>query len=353
MFTIRIMYATDSILTFSFPMGQWLGARFRFSFLMPVVLLALMWRLQSPGWGLLAGLIILYSILLHEIAHVIVARINGGDAEEIIIWPLGGLIPVLPGIGPSAALSTFAAGPLANLIVACFCMYPLYFSGDLMPLLNPFAEFTILENHSVAETSLRMAFLVNWSLALLNLLPVLPMDGGHYLRSFLSGRYSDSETLDILLRFGLAGSMVGVLAGFVLNVSGVVALSAFVLILHLHATMRPTQTRTRDESFLGYDFSEGYTSLDRTSPEWAESESESESGDVDQQDDFTRTGILERWKSRREEERQRREFEERQMEERQLDAILEKLHSHGTDSLTTMELHLLNRASQRLRQRNI
>lgn len=348
MFTICHMYATDSILTFSFPMGNWLGARFRLSFLMPVLLLAVMWRLQSPWWGLLAGVVTLYAILLHELAHVVVARLTGGDAEELVIWPLGGLVPVQPGYGLYAPLWAAAAGPAANLVVALCCMYPLHVLGELLPLLNPFGEFAVGSNETLGRAALRMVFLANWCLVLFNLLPVLPLDGGQVVRWFLSLRFTEAETRDILLRFGLAGSIVGVLAGFVLDVSGLVALSCFVLVLHIHEAVRSYQAATRDESFMGYDFSEGYTSLDRTSPDW----SEAEPGDPEQQDDFARTSILERWKSRREEERARREAEERQLEEQQLDAILSKLHLQGRDALSAAELHVLDRVSLRLRQKN-
>ena len=65
------MYSTDGILTFSFPLGQWLGARVRVSFLLPVLLLAMMWRLQDLPWGMVAGILLLYSLLLHELAHLI------------------------------------------------------------------------------------------------------------------------------------------------------------------------------------------------------------------------------------------------------------------------------------------
>ncbi len=315
---------------------------------MPVVLMAVMWRLYSLSWGLLAGVVILYTIMLHELAHVLMARLTGGDADDVIVWPLGGLIPVQPGPGLAAAFYASVAGPAANLLLALFCMYPLYSSGELLPLLNPFAGFTVGENDTVAQTAVRMAFVANWCVALINLLPVLPLDGGHLLRAFLGRRFSDPETRDILLRIGLAGSLIGMLAGFVLDVSGVVALSAFVLVLHIHEAVRSYQPPARDESFMGYDFSEGYTSLDRSSPDW----NEAEAGDTEQQDDFARTGILERWKSRREEERQRREEEERQQEEKQMDAILEKLHTQGRDALNASELHVLDRASQRLRRRN-
>ena len=355
---------------------------------MPVLLIALMWRLQSASYGVLAGLVVLYSVLLHEVAHLLAARGTGGDMEDVILWPLGGLSPARPGKGPWSAALVALAGPLASFLVALGCAIPLQTAGELTPLLSPFAEFNVnspetpvahtspegqpgTANDGTAEvrdrarpagelpqgpgkvaeswsmTVLRMTFAANFWLAAVNLLPFLPMDGGCMLRWFLALRYSEIEVRDLVLRCGLVASLSGLLGGFIFDLSGVVALSAFVLVLHIHESLQSSPAAPmRDESFLGYDFSEGYTSLDRSVPDFSEPEESLE------QDDFTRTGILDRWRSRREEERLRRETAERERDEQQLDAILEKLHTLGRESLNTAELHLLDRVSARFRQRN-
>ena len=346
------MYATNSILTFSFPAGRWLGARFRLSFLMPVVLLALMWRLQSPLLGLLGGVILLSAILLHEIAHLFVARLTGGDAEELVLWPLGGLRPVQPGFTDRSAVGSHLAGPVANLIVAAFLISPLHQVGELMVLLNPFANFVVHDNEAIMLTSLRMAFVANWCLAVFNLIPLLPLDAGHLLRWFLSLRFEEIETRDLLLRLGLVGSLLGLLAGFVFDISGVTALSAFILVLHIHEAMLMHQQAVPapDDSFMGYDFSEGYTSLENADAEWSGQDRE-ELVDNRTAEGSLQSGLLERWKNRRANERQRREIQQRMSDQQRLDSILEKLHDQGRDSLSDEELLILNRVSQRLREK--
>ncbi len=144
------------------------------------------------------------------------------------------------------------------------------------------------------------------------------------------------------MRVGLVASLFGILAGFVFDISSLVALSAFLLVLPVHEMSQWTPAPVADDSFLGYDFSEGYTSLDRSDEKSIEDEHEDPA-----------FGILDRWKARREEERSLRDQEERQHEAAQLDLILDKLHTHGRESLTSRELSLLNRVSARLRQRNI
>ncbi|MFO0427631.1 MAG: metalloprotease [Planctomyces sp.] len=336
---------------------------------MPVLLLAVMWRLESITWGLIAGAVILYSLLIHEIAHVLTARALGGDIDEVIIWPLGGLGPVEPGHRLAAPFWISLAGPAANLLVAMLCVYPLSLSGQLQSLLNPLNGFELVPaaamtaglsgsqlttgavwpQSEIVTAVLRMTFLVNWGLVLLNLLPVSPVDGGQMLRWFLSLRFSDPEARDFMLRLGLVAGLIGLIGGFIVDESSVTALSAIILIVHLQEGARRTElqsTRVRETSFLGYDFSAGYTSLAASSSDWPEPDTDENAiGTAGE-------GLLERWRARRDEERMRREEEDRQREEEQVDVILEKLHLSGRSALSSAELRLLAQFSERLRQRN-
>ena len=69
-------------------------------------------------------------------------------------------------------------------------------------------------------------------------------------------------------------------------------------------------------------------------------------------DDDIADRVIDRWKNRRALERDLRERELEQCEHDELDRVLEKLHILGRNALTTAELHLLNRMSARLRQKN-
>jgi len=235
-----------------------------------------------------------------------------------------------------------AAGPLASLLIASLTGWALQQQGLLTGLLNPFGPFDLRGSEGLGGSLLRITFFANWCLILFNLIPVCPLDAGQALYSFLNLRFTEVETRDILLRLGLVVSLSGLLAGFVFDVSSLTALSAFLLVLHIHEATHWFHSSEPDESFMGYDFSEGYTSLDRSDDA------------VDERiDEEIGHGILERWKARREEEKLRREAEERQLEEQQLDLILDKLHTHGKEALSARELNVLNRVSARLRQRHI
>ena len=84
---------------------------------------------------------------------------------------------------------------------------------------------------------------------------------------------------------------------------------------------------------MGYDFSQGYTSLERNEPSRPE----------------RRPGLLQRWKEKRRMEKQRRDRQEQEHVAQQLDAILEKVHARGIESLSEAERRVLDSASSRLR----
>ena len=89
--TIAAMSPTDTILKFGLRIGRISGAPVRVSFLFVVVAAALIWRLNDVALGTIISLVLLGSVLTHEIAHLVVARSTAGDLDELDLWPLGGL----------------------------------------------------------------------------------------------------------------------------------------------------------------------------------------------------------------------------------------------------------------------
>ena len=120
--------------------------------------------------------------------------------------------------------------------------------------------------------------------------------------------------------------------------SPVVFVGGVLLAVNLVLLFEEQTSELLDDSFLGYDFSEGYTSLDRSAPDDAAPRTE-------------RLSPLQRWRELR---RLRREQDERQQQadaERQLDDLLAKVHAHGMSSLTSREQRLLKQVSDLLRER--
>src|SRR5215213_8725311 len=72
---------------------------------------------QSPVWAVLQYLALFAIVLLHEFGHAFACRQTGGTANEIILWPLGGVAFVQPPQRAGAELWSIAAGPLVNVVL--------------------------------------------------------------------------------------------------------------------------------------------------------------------------------------------------------------------------------------------
>src|SRR5579863_7593404 len=72
---------------------------------------------SSITWNVLEYLALFVIVLLHEFGHALACRQVGGRANEIVLWPLGGIAYVFPPPRPGALLWSIAAGPLVNLFL--------------------------------------------------------------------------------------------------------------------------------------------------------------------------------------------------------------------------------------------
>ena len=73
---------------------------------------------QSPIWNLFEYLSLFLIVLTHEFGHALACRSVGGVADQVILWPLGGVAYVAPPQRPGATLWTIFAGPLVNIVLA-------------------------------------------------------------------------------------------------------------------------------------------------------------------------------------------------------------------------------------------
>src|SRR5262245_29220660 len=88
--------------SWSFPIGRLFGITIKVHFLFPLVALGLLMRFTfhekaAPGiWvdALTLITLLFVSVLLHEFGHCFGGRAVGGNAEEVLLWPLGGLAAV-------------------------------------------------------------------------------------------------------------------------------------------------------------------------------------------------------------------------------------------------------------------
>ena len=173
----------------------------------------------SIAWNLLEYVSLFVIVLLHEFGHSLACRQVGGRANQIILWPLGGIAYVEPPQRPGAVLWSLAAGPLVNVILAPILLVPMLLGAslgwaDAAP--NAFAL-------------LRMVCFINIGLLIFNMLPIYPLDGGQILRALLWFAVGRARSLKIASMFGFVGVAalivlalieqsiwIGIIAGFIL-----------------------------------------------------------------------------------------------------------------------------------------
>lgn len=152
-------------------------------------------RYSSPLWAVLEYLALFLIVLLHEFGHALACRSVGGQADRIVLWPLGGIAFVDPPSRPGATLWSIAAGPLVNVALVPL-LGGLYYAGTLAGWNDAYPNFTEL---------LFSINLINAVLLGFNLLPCYPLDGGQILRSLLWFVIGRSLSLLIAAGIGLIG----------------------------------------------------------------------------------------------------------------------------------------------------
>ena len=101
----------------SVPLGSMFGVRIRAHSALIVFIVAMLCLDSSHPVAVRAfsmGLWVIF-VILHELAHCAVARRFGGQGDEALLWPLGGLTAAEPPQRPGAPCMTALAGPLLNL----------------------------------------------------------------------------------------------------------------------------------------------------------------------------------------------------------------------------------------------
>ena len=155
---------------------------------------------SSVMWNIFEYLALFLIVLLHEFGHALACRQVGGVANQIVLWPLGGVAYVNPPPRPGATLWAFAAGPLVNVALAPI-LYLVMAYGRSSGWWQTFPN---------SEGLAFAVFNINLGLLIFNLMPVYPLDGGQILRSLLWFVLGRARSLMVATVFGLLG-----IAGFI------------------------------------------------------------------------------------------------------------------------------------------
>lgn len=143
------------------------------------------------GAALLTG-----SLLLHETAHAAIARRKKINVEDVTLWALGGTTRMGRPQTAAAAFAVAVSGPLASLVIG----------GAALGVGVGLQE---LDGWAVPAVVLLWLGWANLFLAVFNLLPAVPLDGGRVLQAVLWWRTGDRERADLAASRG--GQIMGVL----------------------------------------------------------------------------------------------------------------------------------------------
>jgi len=152
---------------------------FTFLILLIFLLVTVFGSHQSGGNYAMFLLGLFVSVLLHEMAHAFVGSRFGVRTTEIVMFPIGGLSRMERPMSPTEELLTSLAGPFMNFLIAAGLLGYLYSSHQPMPR----SLSDLLRPTDLGALPLLAGG--NLLLALFNLLPAFPMDGGRALRALL------------------------------------------------------------------------------------------------------------------------------------------------------------------------
>ncbi len=182
--------------------------------------------------GLVGAIGLFLSVLVHELGHAVVARLYGVEVREITLWFLGGVAQFTDMPRQRGAEAVVAiVGPITSALLALLAGL----------------SWGLVGGHGAALFLLSYLAVTNAFLALFNLLPALPLDGGRVLRSLLA------LAMPHLRATRLAGAVSGAIA-ILLGIYGFFTLQLFLVVIAFfvyNAGRAETQAAIVSSAFAG------------------------------------------------------------------------------------------------------
>ncbi len=321
-------------LSASFRIGRWFGIDVRIHILF-VLWIGLQLLNSGADWYYEARfLAMLFGIVLvHEFGHCFGARSVGGDAREILLWPLGGLAFAHAPMTPWAQFVTVACGPLVNLV---FCIV----SGAVLLALgyvysfsfSPFTGLTLLPTAPEWAFYVLVFFRVNYFLLLFNLLPIYPLDGGQLFQCLLWPFLGLRQALTIACNVGMAGGALLALLGLTRGGPMLVMIGLFGAMTCWQRLQAMKYGMVVDERIARFD---AVGRVQNRRPWWKRLFGSGARKPAENPNPGA-------WQKRQ---------EQIERVDDEVDRILKKVHDHGIQSLSYVERQTLERATRERRAR--
>lgn len=148
-------------------------------------------------WAIWELILLFAIVLMHEFGHALACRSVGGRANEIVLWPFGGVAYVSPPQRPGPMLWSIVAGPLVNVV-----LFPIFYGALFLS-----KHYGLDDAAPNAYLLVRNICYINAGLFIFNCLPIYPLDGGKIfwaLLWFICGR---ARSLLIATVIGIIGGV--------------------------------------------------------------------------------------------------------------------------------------------------
>jgi len=337
---LRRMFTEGDFFSWSFHLFTLFGIRVRIHLLFVLFiafeLIASLIRADAGVLGFKYTLLVVsalwLTVLLHEFGHCFACRWVGGEADDILMWPLGGLASCAPPHDWKASLITTVGGPAVNVLLAPILGMAVYWAAGSWDavLFNYFDPVSVFRRPTGLDAWWKVAlwsiFYTNLVLLAFNvLLPMFPLDGGRIAQELMWWRLGYRRSMVIATNLGLIAAIALGVFALVTNQSILIGIALFA---GLTCYSQRRNLEFLEEGIPGYDFSRGYRGMPAGGRDSGPSRAEQR-------------------KYKEALKRQQRE----QREQAEVDRILAKIAASGMDSLTRAERRTLARATENKRRR--
>jgi Zn-dependent protease len=331
-FMARVFGEGDNPMRWALPLYRLWGITVKLHVIFIIFIAIELIRSASPtsiGFGPTAIMLacVFGLVLLHEYGHCFACRWVRGEADEIMLWPLGGLAYCRPPHHWKPELITVIGGPGVNVVLLpVLGLATLAVTGEWRNVVfNPFAPNWPTTSRLVFEVGgVPVGAYVTWAVFFLHyvnaallafnvLLPMYPMDGGRIVHCLMWRKMGYEKSLWISCNIGFGAAVVLAVLAFG---TGEMLLLGIALFGGLTCWQQKQQLK-----FMGFE------------PQYAAA-----------------FQAAEKSRSKGPSRSQLSAIKKRQEEEARFDRLLDKIAQQGMASLTPRERKFMDRVSEKKRQ---